>query len=440
MSLLLRCALLALPLSLGAAGAASAAYGPASLLSGTATQEFSTADAPALAAGGGYAAFQGTLGNTSGVWVRNLQSGAITLVAGTDTADSALKAPDAAAPSISANGQYVAFTTTADLDPADEPAADKGCPEVYVRNMNVPIGSAGAYTLVAALNGSATGITFATCTGNSAGTSFAQAGAQAAPAVAMSSDGSEVVFTVLGASNVADGGNDTSTPASQVVVRNLRTDATSVVSVTPGGTATPGGGAFPSTESETEGLGQRNFGATVPPTDSAASISADGTTVAWLGTNVPAQVRSATDVSANSDPGLEVEPLWRRIADGTGAVTQRLLSGAGLDFYENTYQLIGGTYEVMHGSLPNGYSIPVLSADGTEAAVLSDAPTKAAFDAYSAAAGENLTPDALPADAYAVHVTDTGTPQVTAVTNISDYAASLQHGPGGRRRHLARRH
>lgn len=436
---LLHCLLLALSLSVGVAASASAAYGPASLLSGTTTQEFTSADAPALAAGGGYAAFQGMLGNTSGVWVRNLRSGAIDLVAGSDTTDSALSAPDAAAPSISADGRYVAFTTTADLDPADEPSTDRGCPEVYVRDMTIPIGSAGAYRLAAALDGTATGITFATCKGDSVGTdTFQQAGAQAAPAVALSADGSEVVFTVLGASNVTDGGNDTSTPASQVVVRNMRTDTTTIVSVTPSGTPTPGGGAFPSTVGEANPVQQPLPGVTfIPPTDSTASISADGSTVAWLGTNVPAQVPSATDVipgiqsltaaaaGTGDQAGLEIEPLWRRVADGTGAVTQRLLADAGLDFYANTYQSsAAGDQEVMAGSLPNGYSIPVLSADGTEAAVVSDAPTPAALTAYQADYPDGFPDAALPADVYAIHVTDTSsTPQVIPVTSDANYYA-----------------
>ena len=48
-----------------------------------------------------------------------------------------------------------------------------------------------------------------------------------------------------------------------------------------------------------------------------ASISADGSTVAWLGVNVGRQAR----MLAAEQPGpLYTEPLWRRIGDGHAGV------------------------------------------------------------------------------------------------------------------------
>jgi Tol biopolymer transport system component len=418
---------------------ASADYGPAQLLSGTAAQQFGSADAPAFAAGGRYVAFQGSLGGVTGIYRRDLQSGGVDLVAGADATDPALSAPDAASPSISADGRYVAFTTTADLDPGNEPAADAGCPEVYVRNMALPAVASSAYTLAAALNGTDAGIAFAGgCTSRFSGLPLA--GAQAAPNVAISADGTKIAFTVLSASDLASaaggaGAGTAATPPSQVVVRNLATKATTVVSLTPTGQPAPGGGAYPS--STTEGAGGGRAGIGVPhmggvPTDSTAAISADGSTVAWMGTEVPAQVPSATDVvpgmaglANTSDPaGQEIEPLWRRIADGTGATTKRLLGNAGLAFYANVWQWNAIDFSVAGGALSGGFAPPAISADGSEVAVVSNAPTPAGYAGVSRA-GTQYTP--LPADAYAVHVDDApaGVPQATPVTQVPNYEANL---------------
>ncbi len=59
--------------------------------------------------------------------------------------------PTPTGPSVSASGQFVAFTSETDPDPINLvlPSADVGCPEVYVRNMAIPIGQPGAFTLVA---------------------------------------------------------------------------------------------------------------------------------------------------------------------------------------------------------------------------------------------------------------------------------------------------
>lgn len=154
---------------------AAAEFTLPTLLSGTQQLQFESADAPALAREGGFVAFQGSLAGVSGVWRRDLQTGAIEPVATTydkaapelSAPNEALAAPGASAPSISADGRYVAFTTTADLEPEHdnlageaegEPAADRGCPEVYVRDMDLSASVSGAYTLAAAVGQSGAGI------------------------------------------------------------------------------------------------------------------------------------------------------------------------------------------------------------------------------------------------------------------------------------------
>jgi hypothetical protein len=427
-------ALTALPVT-----SARADFTQARLLSGTAQLQFDQADAPALAREGEYVAFQGELAGVSGVWRRDLQSGAIEPVAVEEAGDPAISAPDAAAPSISADGRYVAFTTTADLEPEHtppgssspigEPAVDAGCPEVYVRDMNLPAGAPGAYTLASALDGGE-GIAFAgPCPSVSEG--FAIAGAQAAPGVALSADGQSVAFTVLSLSNLASspGGPDT-TPASQVAVHDFATGTTTLVSVTPEGQPTPGGGAFPSTESEQllhGGTEQSNqMGNDI--TGSTAAISGDASTVSWLGTNVPAQVpgcgleieEGILDRNGRSAAAAEIEPLWRRIADGPAASTRRLLAGAGLDFFyvrDQDVEVVQGGSFVDTGASPVLFLAPALSENGDAVALISNAPHPYALP--SAELYEELPQS----DAYLVQVDDDRAvaPRVIPLTETPDY-------------------
>jgi hypothetical protein len=433
-----------------AAAPARADFTPATLVSGAAQVQFDEANAPALSADGRYAVFQGSLASVPGIYRRDLQTGAVELIAGAfselpaaSEAEKALSARDAAAPSVSADGRYVAFTTTADLEPLSEgrgePPADQGCPEVYVRDMEKKLGEPGAYTLVTASNGSEEGITFETkgyvaCGGVTHG--FPAAGAQAAPSVALSADGRHVAFTVLSESNLA-GAN---TPPGQVAVRDLDAKTTALVTATPGGQPVSGGGAFPSTYSLTEtpvkadsiGLGREY----VPPrfgdqaAGSTAGISADASTVAWLGMNVLAQVPPA---EAQREPqlteqssGKEAEPLWRRVADGPGAETRRLLAGAGLGFFFPNP--VPPPNPVEAGSLV-GTSAPVfvppaLSADGHTVAAVASAPPAAAQPGLAEIAGTGGVTQ-YDTDAYAIHVADdsASVPVVTPLTEITSYAA-----------------
>lgn len=435
-------------------GVANAAFGSASLLSGTTELEFEDADAPALAGEGGYVAFQGSLAGVSGVWRRDLSTGAIEPVAAAyDPEDSqqrgaptvALSAPDASAPSISANGEYVAFTTTADLEPLHageqgrlegEPPADEGCPEVYVRDMDKQPGEEGAYVLASALTGGE-GISYTGHCGT-VGAGFAVAGAQAAPDVALSADGRSVVFTVLSTSNLTRGPGcaagtpsgecPTETPASQVAVHDTETGATTVVSVTPQGEPAPGGGAYPSMEDEQHMSSTAEASAIGEQiTGSSAAISADGGTVAWMGTDVPAQVPASTSEITSSQachgaPGSEVEPLWRHIADGTDASTQRLLAGAGLDFFYNRVEpgevvCAGSFVDTVSWQL---FIPPALSADGETVAVTANAPRPEALRSAELNSSEGRRPTT---DAYVVHLSDApgATPQVTPLTETPDY-------------------
>jgi hypothetical protein len=395
---------------------ADAQFTPATLLSGTSQLQFSEADSPAYSHNGRYVVFRGSLAGVTGVWRRDLQNGEVAPVAvGAGVTGGWLRnlqagevvpvatpggeagagqeegpsAPDAAAPSVSETGQYIAFTSAAVLDPGEDTGS--GCPQVYVRNMDVPASQTGAYTLVSAVSGSDEGLSYATSCAPESPTELAFGGSQAAPGVAISAEGNRVVFTVLSQSNLMTGPkSEPQTPARQVAVRDLQAKTTTLVSATPEGEPTPGGGAYPSLESEPVGAAIQFAVAGDQPTASSAAISADGSTVAWEGTNVPEQVPSATDVTAEmaslGGPGKEVEPLWRRVADGPEALTRRLLAGAGLNFYFVGGVVLGNTGAVLGGAFSTDtereFVPPALSENGSTVATIANAPTPAGEQDY----------------------------------------------------------
>jgi Tol biopolymer transport system component len=376
------------------AAAIAAAPAPAAdltapvLISGSPTLQADYAYQTAVSAGGGYGVFTGSVGGVPGIYRKDLRTGELDLVA----------AGDAAAPSINGDGRYISFTTD-ELDPATGAGQGQQCSSVYVRDMSLPIGAAAAFTLASALDGSTDGLTYA-------GTGDAGCpggGSSAAAGVALSSDGSDVVFTVVGASNLTTGqGGSPTTPRAQVVVRDMATDKTTLVSQTQSSLGlapqpVPDGGAM--TDLSTAGSSQVPPG-NADPGDSTAAISADGTTVAWLGINIPSQAPADASDAPAGYPNQYDEPLWRRIADGSSAPTRRILGGddeagpcsAGctgpLDLqYEPDSS--GGDAGPEHGSLINAagflgatpavpatltQGIPALSADGMTVAVLSTAP------------------------------------------------------------------
>jgi hypothetical protein len=412
-------AALALAGALGGAGACMPAAARASFTHATLVsqaperpdmpaQQFQEANEPAMSQSTEYVVFQGLLAGTNGLWRRNVRTGEVQPV---------IESIAASSPSISAEGRYVAFTTTEDLEPEEpgshlgEPSADVGCPEVYVRDMDATEGP-GEYRLASELNDSREGITFERGEDGCGG-------AQSAPDVAMSADGEEVVFTVDSGSNLA--GPETS--LGQVAVRNLTTETTTLMTVTreegsvQSGTPVEGGGTFPDVYSVSPHHHGGDGGST-------AAISADGSTVAWFGMNVGAQVSEA---EASREPALapalepgELEPLWRRV-NGSGAGTRRLLAGARLSFFHNPAddpEETPVTVGAWDGEPPSG--VPALSADGDTVAVLANAPPPSALPSVEAKTVELYEYDA---DAYVVHVSEepSSPPQVTPVTEVASY-------------------
>jgi Tol biopolymer transport system component len=291
------------------AGAAQADFGAPVLLSYSPREQADAVGTSALSADGHWLAYSGSLDGIKGVFRRNLDTGATDVVAGGDAYNFA-PVTDAQLPSISADGRYVSFTTSAPLDPVDD---TNTAPDVYVRDMDAP---GNAYTLASALDGSATGLTYNT-TNNSGGS-------MAAPRAALSADGRRVAFVTQDASNLAG----PATPAGQVAVRDLDTQRTTLVSTTRDpatgamtGLPVPDGAVVP-TAVDVGGLTSGTTKAMV------AALSADGTTVAWLGQHIDRQAPTLSDEPTEpSDNNTYDEPLWRRVADGPSAPTRRIVGG-----------------------------------------------------------------------------------------------------------------
>ncbi len=191
-------------------------------------------------------------------------------------------------PSISADGRHVAFATAEPLVPAD--ANDNV--DVYVRDMALAEDDPAAFDLVSARDGGDTPATYGTPAFPFPGSN---PGSDASRGVAISADGRRVVFRTdapsdLPAAATAD------VAAGQLLLRDRAADTTTLLTrADPGGA--PAGGA------------------------TGGAISADGSTVAWTGSNAAAQTRFLG--GENTEPSFPYY-LWRRVADGPSATTRRI--------------------------------------------------------------------------------------------------------------------
>ena len=272
---------------------------------------------------GSYVVFDGSVGGVSGVWRVNLATRQMQQVAG----------GDALLPSVSADGRYVSFTTnqsaaqlaadTRGLEgepPASEAEGPPGPDNVYVRDMDLAPGEAGAFTVASAPDGSSEPLSY-----SEGGTEL---GSVASGGSAISADGREVAFVTTAVSNLAGPG----TPALQVAVRRLDSGETVLVS----GEYEPAGGQTSDRPVAAGGRGAAYGDVVKFPTQDpeyskwtearppGAAISADGTTVAWMGVNIDLQARMLPGEAPLSE---YTEPLWRRIA-APQTPTERITGGS----------------------------------------------------------------------------------------------------------------
>jgi Tol biopolymer transport system component len=381
-------AALALVFCLIVTSRAAAEPGPIDLVSKTSVEQAVRATAPALSEDGSFVAFEGVIGGLQGVFRENLQTGEVVSVS---TVPYPGRPPATAgmAPSISTDGRYVAFTTEARLDPVDDHGESTS--DVYVADMAT---TPPTYELASAVNGSSQGLAYE-----------GSGGSLTAGRVALSADGREVAFVTTAPSDLAGEG----TPAGQVVLRNLSTRQTTLVSVTrdpitgemteepvPGGAAT---------------ISQRDW--------AGAAISADGSTVAWLGAHIASQVPLLTG-EAEAIEAIELrpeaerydEPLWRRVGEGPKATTMRVTGGAGdsqalgcpaggslaVPACRGAFPEILEKVAVEGGSGARGWlsfiladGVPALSADGRTVALLGDPTNSGSVNLFVVKMAEGLS-------------------------------------------------
>jgi hypothetical protein len=308
----------ALLLALVAASSQADVFGPISLVSTAELQgapfaeQASVAEHSVIASEGRYVVYEGTFGGVTGIWRAELAGsgegarvGTVEQVAG----------GDAELPSVSANGQYVSFTTNegaslaAITDGRRDEQPHQEAVQVYVRNMAKAPQEEGSFIIASAATGQTQPLSY----GEEAKT---ERGAVAAGRTAISSSGEYVAFVTTAISDLTDPQTpgEAKTPALQVAVRDIFSGETKLVSVEaedgvaserPVGTVVEGGKAvgaayqpvsFPATGAAAESQG--------------ASISADGNAVAWMGNELDKQV--ATFGGDESAPEYR-EPLWRSI-------------------------------------------------------------------------------------------------------------------------------
>jgi Tol biopolymer transport system component len=413
------CAAVAAALALALPGQAGAdVFGSISLLSASPLVQSEYARAPAISGDGRYIVFQGSIGGVTGIWRREIlrgpngetRGGSLVQVAG----------GDAELPSISENGQYVSFTTSegAELEQISDELPDVNehheAPNVYVRDMEIAPqtpcsgGERCAFTLASAVSGPEDAppqpLTYTYPAGPSREVEEENYGSAAVGRTAISADGSEVAFVTTAESDLAGA----ATPRLQVAVRNIDTNQTELVSVRiDPATGRPAidpetGQVEPVQLQEDRGshLGAVFTGSGEAPlygtgvgfeatTEIGASISADGSTVAWAGQAVGEQVPT---LSGEPLRGSYSAPLWRRIGEGEQAPTRLVAGGADptaqgciehpeaalpeppseADPCQGPFRTGPGSEGIWTGGI--GDEIPRLSADGQYVAFLATAP------------------------------------------------------------------
>ena len=351
-------------------------------------------------------------------------------------------------PSVSEDGRFVSFTTNegASLrlitrglggEPAPGTPGAQEADSVEVRDMSKGPQDEGAFIVASAADGSSEPLTYA-----DAGTRL---GAVATARSAISADGDEVVFVTTAVSDLAQPQtpSEPSTPPLQVAVRYLHDERTKLVSVDreTGGpvSAVEGsqvyGAVYPGASSTLEPRvpAYAAYGASPPP---GASISADGSTVAWMGENIGAQAQM---LAAEKRKPAYTEPLWRRIAPGSETSTERVTGGsdpanpacatsgetalpspaAAGDPCQGPFDLTAeagsstGVWNATAGQM--GDFVPQLSADGYTVAFISKGLPIALGDNF----GERSTGE--PADLYAadMHPGLTRTQALTPLTELA---------------------
>ncbi|HET6997572.1 MAG TPA: hypothetical protein VFI03_03200 [Solirubrobacterales bacterium] len=361
---------LAAALSVGVPATAAAEFGPIELVSKSGREQAGAASEPAISADGRFVTFRATIGGRSAIFRRELAGGGMRLVA------ERVGAEAGGGPSISADGRYVAFTTAASLDPtADDPQPPAVAPkdsDVYVADMaHAPP----AYEIASARDGCNPAASPVPC-----GLSYSSNdGSLAGVGIALSADGRRVAFVVNARSDLTGAAGGAETPPEQVALRDLATDSTILISTR---------------RDPVTGMTEAPVEAGAVYDASGAALSADGTTVAWLGEHIDEQAPMLSDEAASVKAlgSPYNEPLWRRVPSAADRPPTRRVVGGGDPIAPgcprdgtladpacqgpfNLFERIGDV--AAQGWLSQGSAAPRLSADGELVALLGDPEERA---------------------------------------------------------------
>jgi Tol biopolymer transport system component len=312
-------------------------------------------------------------------------------------------------PSISAEGRYIAFSTAQQLVPQDT----NENVDVYVRDMDVPLAadrkSSGAYRLVSARNGSEEPATYDDSIFSEPVPGGAP-GSEVWPNTSISANGRYVAFrTEVVHSSLPEGSTPT-TPPGQLFVRDTLRQTTTLVTRTAVG--------HKSEECDAGGTsgGEPACGANGP-----ATISADGSTVAWVGSHAPSQA-----VFLQGEDLDETTPyyLWQRWQE-SGAPTRRITGIADPEDPE----CAGGSITGDPTATGPCYG-PLTFPEASLAGISSQAPGLSANgDTVAFLAGSALRPNYLKPDSLDVFLTSMA-PGVTRKADTRELTLAVNGSQG----------
>lgn len=299
-------------------------------------------------------------------------------------------------PSVSEDGRYVVFSSAQHL----APQVGGESIQVYERDMDEQPGEVGAYELVSAKDGSEEPANFAKPGSPVAG---GNPGAELWPNSSISANGRYVIFHTVASSDLP-AQSSIVTPAHQLFVRDLLEKKTVLLSRS----ATTGEPV------------QSSLGPVLGP----ASISADGSTVAWVSTDAQAQTKFL--LGESSDTSLPYY-LWRRWQE-QGSVTRRI---TGMADPEDPECPTDGSVSLAEPTATGPCYGPLTEPESSGSSIASSAPSLSA-DGYEVAflASPGMRPDVAKPGNLDVFVTSMS-PGVSRKAGTKQLTLSA-NGSGGR--------
>jgi len=290
----------------------------------------------------------------------------------------------AANPSVSEDGRYVAFASAQKLVPqdtncnTDAPQGTTYCNvQVYERDMEEAPSQPGAYALVSAQNGNEDPPVYETSSTPIPG---GDPGTQLWPNTSISANGRYVLFRSAEVKSSLPEGSATTTEKGQLFVRDLLAKTTTLVT--------------------RKKQGEPEVGAPAGGAEGPATLSADGSTVAWVGRNASEQTVFLQ--GEDSEPSISYY-LWRRWQQA-GSATRRI---TGIADPEDPECPPGSTISSGDPTASGPCYGPLSSPESSGAGISAQAPGLSS-DGYTVAflAGSELRPADTKPDALDVFLTN----------------------------------